>query len=53
MSPGTVDLILLTFVFVGLQTFWLIPIIKKNKIVIERGKELKGEIRKLENLYKK
>tara|TARA_B100001778_G_scaffold273574_1_gene236016 strand:- start:424 stop:585 length:162 start_codon:yes stop_codon:yes gene_type:complete len=53
MSPGTPDLILLVLVFVGLQTWWIIPIIKKNNKMNERGKELKEEIKQLEKLYKK
>ena len=53
MSPGTLDLILLILVFVGLQAWWIIPIIKKNNEVNERGEELKEEIKQLEKLYKK
>ena len=53
MSPGTPDLILLGLVFVGLQAWWIIPIINKNNKINERGKELKEEIKQLEKLYKK
>ena len=53
MSPGTADLILLIFVFVGLQAWWIIPIIKKNNKINKRGKDLREEIKKLERLYKK
>ena len=53
MSPGTPDLIILILVFVGLQAWWIIPIIKKNNKRNERGKELKDEIEQLEKLYKK
>ena len=53
MSPGTPDLILLTLVFVCLQAWWIIPLIKKNKKLNNRGKELKEEIKLLEKLYKK
>ena len=52
MSPGTSDLILLILVFTGLQAWWIIPIMKKNKIN-ERNKELREEIKQLEKLYKK
>ena len=50
MSPGTPDLILLIFVFIGLQVWWIIPFIKKNN---EKGEELGEEIKQLEKLYKK
>ena len=53
MSPGTPDLILLMLVFFGLQAWWIIPIIKKNNKINERGKELREEIKQLEKLYKK
>ena len=53
MSPGTPDLILLIFVFVGLQAWWIIPIIKKNNVINGRGKKLREEIKQLEKLYKK
>tara|TARA_Y100000991_G_scaffold25248_1_gene16131 strand:- start:343 stop:504 length:162 start_codon:yes stop_codon:yes gene_type:complete len=53
MTPGTADLILLIFVFVGLQAWWIIPIIKKNNKINKRGKDLREEIKKLERLYKK
>ena len=53
MSTGTPDLILLIIVFFGLQSWWIIPIIKKNKKINERGKELREEIKQLEKLYKK
>ena len=53
MSPGTPDLILLILVFLGLQAWWIIPIIKKNNKINEKGKELREEIQKLEKLYRK
>ena len=53
MSPGIPDLIILILVFVGLQAWWIIPIIKKNIKINERGKELREEIKQLEKLYKK
>ena len=53
MSPGTPDLILLILVFLGLQAWWLIPIIKKNNKINERGKALSKEVKKLEKLYNK
>ena len=53
MSPGRPDLILLIMVFVGLQAWWIIPIINKNNKTNERGKKLRDEINQLEKLYKK
>ena len=53
MSPGTSDLILLILVFVSLQVWWIIPIIKKNNKLNKRGMELRKEIKQLEKLYKK
>ena len=53
MSLGTPDLILLLLVFFGLQAWWIIPIIKKNKKINERSKELREEIQQLEKLYRK
>ena len=53
MSPGKPDLILLILFFVGLQVWWIIPIIKKNYKLNESGKKLREEIKQLEQLYKK
>ena len=53
MLPGTLDLILLIMVFVGLQAWWIIPIIKRNNKLNDRGRELRKEIKQLERLYKK
>ena len=53
MSPGTLDLILLIFVFFGLQAWWIVPIIKKNNKLNYRGRGLREEIKQLEKLYKK
>ena len=53
MWPGTPDLILLILVFVGIQAWWIIPLIKKNNNINERDKELREEIKQLEKLYKK
>ena len=53
MSPGTLDLIILILVFVVLQAWWIIPIIKNNNKMNERGKMLREDIKQLEKLYKK
>ena len=53
MSPGTPDLIFLILVFLSLQAWWIIPIIKKNNKINVKGKELREEIKQLEKLYRK
>ena len=53
MQPGTVELITLLIIFVGLQAWWIIPIIKRNKKMNERGKELSEEVKQLERIFKK
>ena len=53
MSPGTPDLIFLMLVFLGLQAWWLIPLLKKNNKINEIDKQLSKEVRKLEKIYKK
>ena len=44
MSPGTPDLIILILVFVGLQAWWIVPLIKKNNKFNDRCRELREEI---------
>ena len=53
MSPGTFDLLILVFIFLGLQAWWIIPIIKKNIQLNKRGIDLREEIKQLEKIYKK
>ena len=53
MLPGTPDLTFLILIFVGLQSWWIIPIIKKNNKNNKRVKELREEIKQLEKIYKK
>ena len=53
MHPGTFDLIILIFIFLGLQAWWIIPIIKKNNKLNNRDRNLREEIKQLEKLYKK
>tara|TARA_B100001989_G_scaffold160230_1_gene114834 strand:- start:141 stop:302 length:162 start_codon:yes stop_codon:yes gene_type:complete len=53
MSPGTFDLLILVFIFLGLQAWWIIPIIKKNIKFNKRGIDLREEIKQLEKIYKK
>ena len=53
MQAGTIDLLVLIFIFIGLQAWWIIPIIRRNNKLNEKGKELREEIKQLERLYKK
>ena len=53
MKPGTFDLLILVFIFLGLQAWWIIPIIRKNNELNKRGSDLRKEIKQLEKLYKK
>ena len=52
MKPGTHDLIILIFIFIVLQSWWLIPIIKKNNKMNKRGKDIREEIEQLEKIFK-
>ena len=53
MQPGTYDLLIIVFVFLGFQFWWIIPIINKNNKLNKRGNDLREEIKQLEKLYKK
>ena len=53
MHPGTFDLLIVVFIFLGLQAWWIIPIVIKNNKLNKRGNELIEEIKQLEKLYKK
>ncbi len=53
MLSGSLDLIILILVFLVLQAWWVIPIIKKNNNLNKRDNKLREEIKQLEKLYKK
>ena len=53
MQPGTFEIIILILIFVGLQAWWVIPIIKRNNKMNERGKDLREEVKQLERIFKK
>ena len=48
MQPGTFELLILLFIFLGLQAWWIIPIITKNNKLNKKGKDLSEEIKQLE-----
>tara|TARA_Y100000589_G_scaffold320366_1_gene350172 strand:+ start:136 stop:297 length:162 start_codon:yes stop_codon:yes gene_type:complete len=53
MQPGIFDLIILTLIFIGLQSWWVIPIIKKNNKLNESSKDIKEKIKQLERIFNK
>ena len=53
MQPGTFELLVLVFIFLGLQAWWIIPIINNSNKLNKRGNDLREEIKQLEKLYKK
>ena len=53
MHQGTFELIILILIFLGLQAWWVIPIIKRNNKMNERGKDLSEEVKQLERIFKK
>ena len=52
MQPGTFELLILVFIFLGLQAWWIITIVIKNNKLNKRGKDLREEIKQLEKLYR-
>ena len=53
MQPGKFDLIILILIFLGLQAWWIIPIIKIDKKRKEKRKDIREEIKQLERIFKK
>tara|TARA_Y100000589_G_scaffold62016_1_gene53253 strand:+ start:1144 stop:1305 length:162 start_codon:yes stop_codon:yes gene_type:complete len=53
VQPGTFDLIILILIFLGIQAWWVIPIIKRNNKIEERRKDIREEIKQLERIFKK
>ena len=53
MQQGKLDLIVLILIFIGIQAWWVIPIIKRNNKMNERGKDLREEVKQLERIFKK
>ena len=53
MQSGTFDLIILILIFIGIQAWWIIPIIKKNNKINNRDKDIREEIKQLERIFKK
>ena len=53
MQSGTFDLIILILIFIGIQAWWIIPIIEKNNKINKRDKDIREEIKQLERIFKK
>ena len=53
MQAGTFEITILILIFLGLQAWWVIPIIKRNNKMNERGKDLSEEVKQLEMIFKK
>ena len=53
MKPGTFDLIIIILFFIGLQAWWVIPIIKKNNKMNQKDKDIREEKKQLERIFKK
>ena len=53
MQAGSFDFLILIVVFLSLQAWWIIPIIKKKNKLNYRSDDLREEVKKLEKLYKK
>ena len=54
VQPGTFEIIIIILIFIGLQAWWVIPIIKRNNNNMnDRGKDLREEVKQLERIFKK
>ena len=53
MQTGTIDLIIFGLIFIGLQVWWIIPIVRQNKSSDDKSSNLREKINKLERLYRK
>jgi len=53
MPQGSIDLLILLIIFLGLQAWWIYPILKKNRKFNNKASNLKEKIEQLERLYKK
>ena len=53
MPQGTIDLLILLTIFLGLQSWWIYPILKNNRKLNKKTSNLREEIETLERLYKK
>jgi len=53
MPQGSIDLLILLIVFLGLQVWWIYPILKRNTQMNKNDSILKENIKTLERIYKR
>ena len=53
MQQGSIDLLIILIIFLGLQAWWIYPILKKNRKFSKKTSNFKEKIETLERLYKK
>ena len=53
MPLGTLDLLILLIIFLGLQAWWIYPLLKKNRKNNIKSENLKEKIENLERLYER
>jgi len=53
MPLGLIDLLILLLIFLGLQAWWIYPILKKNRQINKNTVNFKEKIESLERLYKR
>ena len=53
MPLGTLDLLILLIIFLGLQAWWIYPILKNRRQLNKGTTNLKEKITNLEKLYKR
>ena len=53
MQPGTIDLIIFGLIFIGLQAWWIIPIVRQYNSSDEKNSNLREKVNQLERLYRK
>ena len=53
MRQGSIDLLILLIIFLGLQSWWIYPIVKKYRRFKKKNTNLQEKIDTLEKLYKR
>ena len=53
VQQGKLDLIILILIFIGIQAWWVIPIIIRNNKMNEKGKDIREEIKQLERIFRR
>tara|TARA_B100001287_G_C22557612_1_gene469865 strand:- start:430 stop:591 length:162 start_codon:yes stop_codon:yes gene_type:complete len=53
MNKGALDFLVLIFIFIGLQFWWIIPIMKRNNRINNEKDNFNKKVNFLEKIYKK